>query len=264
MKKVTYTNSVNGLSMEFSSNSPEMHLDLREFDGCSVGATAITYKPVELDGQRFISSSLNARTINLPVEFTAKSDGRYSRTGALAVWEKLLNTFMPLHEGWLVWTNGTESRRIRCRTAETPQLTQKLPYLFSASISLIADYPFWESTSEHSMAMAVSTTAVTVNNSCGIAVPLCIDVPSGGSQPLIYNRTAGCGISFAIAPEQSCTVDTRECTVTLADGTYANHLLNVDSEFFRLLPGNNEFYFLGVGGGDSAVIRWRDQFMGVY
>lgn len=188
MKKVTYTNSVNGLSMEFSSNSPEMHLDLGEFDGCSVGATAITYKPVELDGQRFISSSLNARTINLPVEFTAKSDGRYSRTGALAVWEKLLNTFVPLHEGWLVWTNGTESRRIRCRTAETPQLTQKLPYLFSASISLIADYPFWESTSEHSLAVAASAAAVTVKNSCGIAVPLCIDVPSGA--PSLLSTTA--------------------------------------------------------------------------
>ncbi len=264
MKKVTYTNSVNGLSMEFSSDSRELHLDLQNFDGSSVSAAAITYKPVDMDGQRFISSSLNARTINLPVEFAAKPDGKYSRAGALAVWEKLLQVFVPLHEGWLVWTDGTDSRRIKCRTSETPQLTQKLPFLFSTSVSLIADYPFWESTTEHSLAVAASAAAVTVKNSSGVAVPLCIDVPAGGSQPLIYNRTAGCGISFAIAPEQSCTVDTRECVVTLADGSFANHLLNVDSEFFRLLPGNNELQILGVGSSNTAVIRWRDHYMGVY
>lgn len=265
MKKLTYTNLVNGLSAEFSSDSKTMHLVLDQFDGSSVGASAITYKPVELDGQKIISTTLNARTINVPVEFTAISDGKYSRSGALEIWEKLLRVFVPLHEGWLVWSDGSKSRRIKCRTAETPKLTQILPYLFSASFSLVADYPYWESTEEHSVSVAASATAVTINNACGLAVPLCIDVPAGGPQPLIYNRTAGCGVSFAIAPDQACTVDTRECAVTLADGSYANNLLTVDSEFFWLKPGENVFQILGVGsGGDTAAIRWRDLYMGVY
>ena len=64
---------------------------------------------------------------------------------------------------------------------------------FSASISLIADYPCWESTSEHSLAVAASAAAVTVKNSCGI--------------------------SFAIAPEQSCPayyVDENRWTVCMS------------------------------------------------
>ena len=265
MKKLTYTNSANGLSMEFSSDSRTMHLDLRNFDGCSVGASAVTYKPVGIDGEKLITGTLNSRTIILPVEFTAISGGKYSRAGALGIWEQLLRTFIPLNDGWLVWTDGTRSRRIKCRTAETPKLTQVLPFLFSAQISLIADYPYWESTEEHSVSVAASASAVTVDNTCGIAVPLCIDVPSGGSQPLIYNRTAGCGLSFSIAPEQDCTVDTRECTVTLDDGSFANHLLSADSEFFRLLPGENVIQVLGTGSGsDTAKIRWRDLYMGVY
>lgn len=120
IRKVTYTNSVNGLSAEFSSESPTMHLKLSEFDGASAGASSVVYSPVETDGQKTISTNLTARTILLPVEFSAVDNGKRSRRGALAVWEHLLRVFVPLHEGWLVWTDGVSSRRIRCRTAETP------------------------------------------------------------------------------------------------------------------------------------------------
>lgn len=264
MKKLTFTNLVNGLSAEFSSESRTMHLILDQFDGSSVGASAIAYKPVDLDGQRLISTSLNARSVAVPVEFTAMTDGKYSRAGALAVWDKLLKVFSPLHEGWLVWSDGTNSRRIKCRAAETPNLTQVLPFLFSATFSLVADRPYWEDVQEHSVAVAASATAITINNACGLAAPFCVDVPASGSAPLIYNRTTGKNIAFTKSPGQACTVDTRECVVTLADGSFANHLLTVESEFFQLVPGNNELQILGTGGSDTAVIRWRDLFLGVY
>lgn len=144
MRKITYTNSVNGLSAEFSSDNPLMHLDLKNFDGSSVGATSVTYKPVEFDGQRVISTNLSARTIILPIQFTAKVNGRYSRAAALDKWAEILKTFVPLHSGTLTWTDGTKSRRITCRTLETPQITEILPYLFSAQIQLVADYPYNE------------------------------------------------------------------------------------------------------------------------
>ena len=85
LEKLTYTNSTNGLSMEFSSDSRTMHLDLRNFDGCSVGASAVTYKPVGLPGEKLITGTLNSRTIIVPVEFTATDGGKYSRTGALGL-----------------------------------------------------------------------------------------------------------------------------------------------------------------------------------
>lgn len=264
MRKLTYTNLVNGLSAEFSSESKTMHLDMKNFDGSSAGATAVTYRPVEFDGQRTVSTNLTARTVVVPVQFTATANGKYSRAGALAVWEKLLRVFVPLHEGWLVWTDGVNSRRIKCRTVETPKLSEILPFLFSASFNLAADFPYWEDCAEQELEVSASASTVTVTNSCGLAVPFCVDIPSGGSQPLIYSRTADKRVSFAISPGSGCVVDTRECTVTLSDGTLANHLLTVDSEFFRLAPGNNEIQVLGVGSGSNpAVIRWRNLYMGV-
>lgn len=264
IRKLTYTNSVNGLSAEFSSESSTMHLKLSEFDGSSVGAVTVNYTPVEFDGQKTISANLAPRSIIVPVEFSALENGKRSRAGALAVWERLLKVFVPLHEGWLVWTDGTNSRRIRCRTAETPKLTQILPFLFSAQFTLVADYPYWESVEEHSVEVVSSAESVTVTNSCGLEVPFCVDVDGSDNLPLIYSMTAEKGIAFAISPGASCVVDTKECTVTLADGSFANHLLTVQSEFFRLLPGKNVLKVLSAAtGGSSAVIRWRDLYLGV-
>ena len=260
MRKVTYTNLANGLSAEFSSESALMHLDVKGFDGSSAGARTVVYSPVGLDGQKLVSARLGARTITLPVEFTARADGRYSRQGALAVWERLLRVFVPLHEGWLTWTDGLRSRRIKCRLAETPQLSERLPFLFAASFSLIADYPYWEDCTEQTASLSALDTQI--NNTCGIAVPFCVDLPAGGSQPAILSMTEGRGIAFARPPQQACTVDMRECTVTLADGTNANNLLTVNSEFFTLAPGLNTIRTLDIGTG-GAALRWRALYMGV-
>ena len=260
MRKVTYTNLVNGLSAEFSSESALMHLDIKGFDGASAGGRTVVYTPVGLDGQRLVRANLAARTITLPVEFTEIADGRYSRQGALAVWERLLKVFVPLHEGWLTWTDGVRSRRIKCRLSETPRLTERLPFLFAASFSLIADYPYWEDCTEQTVSLASVDTQV--DNDCGLSVPFCVDIPSGGSQPAILSATVGKGIAFAQPPPQNCTVDMRECTVTLADGTNANNLLTANSEFFMLVPGKNIIRTLDIGTG-GAVLRRRALYMGV-
>lgn len=263
MRKVTYTNSVNGLSMAFSSDSATNHLDLKNFDGCSASAKAVTYTPAALDGQKLISLNLSPRTIVLPIQIAVRSGGKYSRRDALDIWDKALKTFVPLHEGVLVWTDGTSSRQIKCRTSETPKITEVLPFLFSASISLIADFPYWEDCTEQSLDVEASATAYTISNSCGLAVPVYVDVPSGGSAPLIYNRTLDTGITFAQTPDSDCVVDTKECTVTLSDGTLANNLLTVDSEFFWLAAGDNEVQVLGTGSSNTATIRWRNLYLGV-
>lgn len=50
MKKITFTNEVNGLSAAFSTDTPLMFPE--SFDGCSCGSEAITYRPLEYNGQR--------------------------------------------------------------------------------------------------------------------------------------------------------------------------------------------------------------------
>lgn len=263
MRKITYTNSINGLSAEFSSDDPLMHLDLKNFDGCSVGANSVVYKPVEFDGQRVISTNLSARTIILPIQFTAKSNGRYSRAAALDKWTEILKTFVPLHSGTLTWTDGTKSRRITCRTLETPQITEMLPYLFSAQIQLVADYPYWEDVEEQSLDLSQD---MYIDNNCGIPLPFCIDVPAGSSSFGISGWLYGVGrigtLTFHTVIAQACTIDTKNCTVTAADGTLVNNLLTADSAFFKMLPGRNAFIYSAILT-DTATLRWRNLYMGV-
>lgn len=263
MRKVTYTNLVNGLSVEFSSEDPLTHLDLKNFDGSSVGANAVTYSPVGTDGQHTVSVNLPARTITLPVEVAGRAGGKYSREKALERVNKILQCFVPLHDGVLKWTDGKRTRTINCRTAETPKFSAMLPFLFSTTISLTADYPYWEDTAEHSVELG-NGRAITITNNCGVAVPFCLDVPANSTAPIIYSYTADAVIWFDILPEKACTIDTKACTVTLSDGTFANHLLDPMSSFFKLLPGENVFDVLEWLGDDTkAVIRWKDLYLGV-
>ena len=87
MRKITFTNETNGNSVSFSTDNSKMFLE--EFDGNTCAGAAITYKPAEYDGQRFISANLNARTITFTVNFTATSGGKHSYSGAVAKWDEI-------------------------------------------------------------------------------------------------------------------------------------------------------------------------------
>lgn len=266
MRKVTYTNLVNGLSVEFSSEDPLTHLDLKNFDGSSVGANAVTYSPVGVDGQHTVSVNLPARTITLPIEVAGRANGKYSREKALERVNRIMQVFVPLHDGLLTWTDGKNTRTINCRTAETPKFSAMLPFLFSATITLTADYPYWEDTAEHTFEVYNKSefAFVTVTNSCGVAVPVCIDIPASGTSPIVWLESSEEGLIFDQEPRQGCTVDTKECTVTLADGTLANHLLDPISTFFKLRPGDNKFMIMKWLGDEARVLlRWKDQYLGV-
>ena len=260
MRKITYTNAVNGLSVEFSTENPLMHLNLEGFDGSSVSANSITYTPVEYDGQKTVLNNLSARTITLPLEFSAKVDGKYSRSEALKVWEKLCSVFVPIHCGTLVWTDGTRSRQIECRAAEVPRITQVLPFMFSTVVNLVADFPYWEDTNENSKTLS-SGVGITVTNECALAVPCYIDVTaSASSQFSCVNATVGKGLSFT-GYSGSFTIDSKKCAVILSDGSYGNQYLGVSSEYFWLAPGDNTFHVANYSSG--LTIRWKNMYLGV-
>ncbi len=265
MRKITYLNSVNGLSMSFSSTDALTHLDA--LDGSSCGSRRITYAPFGLDGQRLISANLDARMITASVSFTDIRDGKYSREAALLKWRELLRVFVPGNKGVLIWTDGTNSRQITCETAETPNYTERLPWLFGAELTLIADSPYWYDTAVNTLDLDGTYTVYTLDNDCGLPVPFKVTVTARGAQPFIYSNTLDKGIVFAgsIDSAAGCTVDTESCTVTLFDGSLANHLLTPTSEFFWLMPGENKLQLLpGVGSSaGTAALTWRRAYMGV-
>ncbi|MBE6902628.1 MAG: hypothetical protein E7478_09145 [Ruminococcaceae bacterium] len=259
MQRITYTNSVNGLSCTFSNDTPLMFLE--SIDGCSCGAQDIVVKPLAFDGQRFLSSSLNARTVQFTAQFGGIADGRYSRVEAMKRWQEIQRVFIPGNMGVLTWTDGTNSRFIECRTAEMPNYSQMLPFLFRVSFSLTADYPYWQDSVENVVSFSAATVSSIVTNDCGIAVPFIIEATPSADIMLIYNRTTDKRIAFSNTISDTIYIDTRECTVKTASGDYCNHLLTVDSEFFKLIPGDNDIAWLGVP--TAATLKWRKAYMAI-
>lgn len=259
MRAVTFSNPQNGLSATFSTDTPMMFLE--NFNGNSCGAEAITQKPLEFDGQRLISTALNARTIELKVNFGGVEGGRYSHSAALEKWGMIQKLFVPGVVGTLTWTNGKVSRFISCRTVETPDCTQILPFLYQAEFQLVADQPLWFDTEEQVVSLSSGYT-VNILNDCGIAVPFLVESSaSAGSVFSMASAAADTGLTFTAAESVSFTIDTAECTVRASSGELINYLLGPQSEFFKLMPGNNRINFAGAGA--STTIIWRKAFMGV-
>ena len=259
MRAVTFSNPQNGLSATFSTDTPMMFLE--NFNGNSCGAEAITQKPLEFDGQRLILTSLNARTIEFAINFGGIENGRYSHSAALEKWDLIQKLFVPGVVGTLTWTDGKVSRFIKCRTVETPDCTQILPFLYKAEFQLIADLPLWYDTVEQVVTLSSGYT-VDILNDCGIAVPFLVESSvSAGAAFLMVSKAANASLSFSSSESVSFTIDTAECTVTDSNGELMNYLLMAESEFFKLLPGKNQIVFANTGA--SATIKWRKAFMGV-
>lgn len=263
MQKITYENYSNGLSASFSTDSPQAFL--AEFDGNSVGSTAIVYKPAEFDGDRFISANLNARTVTFTAEWYGVKNSRYSIEKSYGKWAELQRVFIPGDMGKLTWTNGSDTRFIECRTSELPNFTRISGCKLSAGFKLTADYPYWQDVAERIFDFTELEIfeRVTVNNGCGIAVPFIFKC--GGGMPIIFNFTMNAMLGLEIPEGTSgiIEVDTRRCTVT-NDGVFCNQYLFPKSQFFKLLPGDN---LITIAGGEYAEtlcrMIWHDHYPGV-
>ncbi len=260
MRKITFENETNGLSLSFSTDTPMMFLE--SFDGCSCSASDIVYKPFGYDGQYLVSSTLNPRTIPFTVNFGGRAAGRYSRATALRKWDEIQRVFAPGSAGVLTWTDGINSRFIKARCTELSPPKQILPFLFSASISLVADKPLWLDTIENSAEFPHASGNFSVTNECGTPVPVIIDVTAGANTVVIYNFTVGKGISFGGRASEDFVIDCGECTVRNSSGELCSHLISADSEYWSLAPGVNRI--AAVGNVQYARIRWRNAYAGVY
>lgn len=262
MQKITYENYSNGLSASFSRDSPRSFL--AEFDGNSVGSTAVTYKPAEFDGERFISANLNARTVTFTAEWYGVRKGRYSIEESYKMWERIQRVFVTGDMGKLTWTNGVQTRFIECRTSELPNFTRVIGCKLSAEFKLVADYPYWQDVNEQFVDLSGYNVSndIYITNSCGIAVPfvfVCV-----GSSPLLGNLTTGEGLSLDLPDGSNAHVeiDTRRCTVK-SDGVICNEYLYPNSSFFKLAPGTNRLKIGYFSNTSESFIKWRDHYLGV-
>lgn len=259
MRKITFENSVNGLSATFSSDDPKSLLE--SFDGCSCGAEAITYRPLNYDGQRFVSSTLTARTIQFTASFGGTSNGKYSREGAIRAFEQAQRVFIPGQVGTLTWTDGVNTRFIKCRADSVPLPSEVLPFLFRADFTLTADNPLWFDSAENVQTFAnIPLHTFDISNDCGFPVPFVLNAQNDPSGAFAMATAQG-GLAFIADIGEPFTIDMAECTVTSASGKLCNNVLSASSTFFPLMPGNNHFSY---AGSKKVEIRWRKAYLSVY
>lgn len=266
MQKITFANGVNGLSATFSTDTPARFL--AEFDGSSAACTAITYKPADFDGERFISANMDAKTIAFTANWYGISGGKFSITAAKAFADELRRVFVPGQTGTLTWTDGAKTRDIDCRASEFPVIKNVFGCCFSAEFKLVADYPYWQGET-HSYAFEgvfPATRAVNLTNSCGIAVPFAFTSTHPHIGLVLFaDDTPGILLNEGDF-SGSLMVDTRKCLVTLG-GERANQHLSPRSTFFKLPPGDFELRMLNVSGQSQinagTTLAWRDHYLGV-
>lgn len=265
MQKITYENYANGLTATFSNDNPRAFL--AAFDGSSTSCAAITYKPAEFDGERFVSANLNARTITFTAMWHGEQNGKFSPARSYAMWDELQRVFVPGQLGKLTWTNGKKSRFIECRTAELPNYSRIVGNKLSAEFKLVADYPYWQDFNEHSLSLETETTitSFTLTNACGISVPF-VFYCSNPNIGLGELEKSGCAIYVEGADlSGELVIDTLKCTATIG-GENANQFLGSGTTFFKLPPGEVRLELMNLGDSDVLAdtrITWRDHFIGV-
>lgn len=281
MQKVTFKNNLNGLDVTFSSDTPGKLL--AAFDGDSLGADFVRFKPVSRDGTRTLTHTLNARTVTMTVNWYSVRNGKRSRAGGLTFWERLQYTLVPGDSGTLVWTNGSDTRSINCYAAETPALHEPFSGLFSADIKLVADYPLWKGNVQKVDVFSgqFHADAVEIENTCPVPIPPLIKIE--GSVASMFRTNPAGGYPY---PTQSLFIDaeraggsTNALFIDCAEQTvyrYApdgsgkkndrTYCLSPASEFFYLYPGKN-IIVLSMNTGyenDTTVTFYRnDHYLGV-
>lgn len=102
------------------------------------------------------------------------------------------------------------------------------------------------------------------------ACPVVIEFYGPANKPRVDNLTTGkfIEVNRELVAGQVLVINTAfgEKSVTvLPEGTNAMAWINLESEFWQLVPGSNLVRYSALSGGESAkvAIRWRPRFVGV-
>lgn len=265
MQKITFHNNQNGLEYTFAADTPRALLV--EFDGNSLGAEFVQFKPVGFDGSKTSSYTLNARTITFTADWYAVEGGKRSREKALAEWEKMQYTFAPGQTGILTWTNGVQTRTIECYANETPDIREKVRGLFSAEFTLSADHPLWRG-AEHSVVLNQTYTDFIVTNTCPIAVPPIFTVEAKSMNIRVNGNQIALGSSDSSLYKLLLDCEKRRAVGYYSGGSYGSdyevdmsRFVNPDFSYPVLKPGDN--IVRNEGGPFNVTVVWHDRYLGV-
>lgn len=269
MQKIKYENYANGEIINIYSDRGNIRLE--DFDGGTCESEAITYRPIDYDGDIFISSTLRPRTITAKIKIIGITGGKYSRKAAMRGYNTLLRAFTVGDMGKLTYSNNGDDYVIDCRLASVPPYTDENQFILSVDITLIADKPVWYDTTENRVDITTSEIKHIWVDSA-IPVPFKLYVKGLDAQPYLISLTAKarlCVFKGLENAQQHFLIDTGNCTCMLYDndddteGQLANQYLNDDADFFYLYPGDNIVFFTNWSRGYDVYLTYYNGYLGV-
>ena len=269
MQKISYENYANGEKIAIYNDRGLIRLE--EFDPNTCDTDTITYKPIDYDGDTYISSSLQPRTITATIKIIGVDTDKkqYSRKAAINSYNKLLRAFVAGDIGRLVYNNNGQEYEIDCRLSSVPPYDSINQYVLSVNLTLIADNPIWYDTKENVINITSSEIKDIVNNS-PIAVPFKLYVKGNNAQPWLLSVTANAGLAMFKGLENSqqhYIIDTCTCRLYDSDddteGVLANQFLNAEADFFYLLPGVNKIFFANWSSNYTVILTYKNGYLGV-
>lgn len=198
----------------------------------------------------------------------------------------------------VIYQNDYMTVRFSCRvslppTSEPKQTSGALPRNI-CTVALRLDDPYLYDAQETTVPMAIETPMlvfpvffppegipfstisnkrVVINNIGDVPTPLRIVFYGGSVDPVIKNETTGqfVRVTHTVAPDDLLEIRTgyndKRVEIIKPDGTRENafHFIDTDSEFFDLLPGENELVYDAQSGSDSAMVYvyYSNRYVGV-
>lgn len=177
-------------SVEFGKTPPRF---LNQFDGSSVGSSAISYKAIGIHGEKTGEIKLEPRTITADVTIVGKdNEGKYSGERLAEIKNEIFRVINPLNFGKLVRVNQHSIYEIDCRVREIPCFSKSVGMYQTAKLDFYAPYPLWRSTTPRKYSIGNGVNEIKIYNDLGFPTPLEISgtIPANAAFTL-KNITSG-------------------------------------------------------------------------
>jgi len=285
IEEVVFTNA-RGQSIKLSNRRPFL---LQSVVGkADVGADIQTQKAPYQDGNSFIDSLLQPRSIALNVSILADSQDRLLQHRQL-----LASVFNPkLGPGKLVYSKGDVKREIQAVVENVPVFAigrENNGMRFQRTIiNLLCPSPFWEDIASENYKLedfvgnfrfkfhfpvrfATRGDSRILLNKGDVPTPIVVEFRGASVNPKITNVTTGefIRVNRTIPPGYKLVLDTsfgnKRVEIVAPDGVVENafHYIDLDSTFFSLDVGETKFGFITEGGNPEVYVEYKHKYLSV-
>ncbi|WP_235840791.1 MULTISPECIES: phage tail family protein [Clostridium] len=285
MKQILKFISIMDESIEFSLSKPFL---LKSIEGLNdVGANHITYKGINQDGEKYRSTSIEVREINIKFIIVANNSNEL-----LQLREIINKVFNPkLGEGKLIYTYGNIKREIKCVTDGTAKMQIKGNKRYcEGEINLLSYDPYWKDIIKESEIIATfiggwrfkfrlpfkfkqrGEAKKNIINQGHVDTPIEIIFKGPALNPCVINNKTG---EFIKVTRELTSDDILYITTEYGNkkveiernGVRSNafNYIDLDSTFFQLKVGDNMIEYTTDNNLEpqSVEIRYRNRYLGV-